>query len=233
MGKYVADHAETQKVGKIFQFKITDPDDVWTLDLKEGAGVQPGETKKPECTFEMSNANFIAMVKGEADAQKLYFKGELKIGGDIMASQKLDFLSKIPAADIEAAVKARVAGGAKATPAPTSGSKKEPLAGKVQAALAKKLGAEPGAFGKGDARVTVRITEPDHAFGVEVKGGKASVVSGAIDGATTTMTIKDALLGALARGEKSAQSLYQHGELRVDGDVAPAHRFDVIRGLLG
>jgi ubiquinone biosynthesis protein UbiJ len=66
-----------------------------------------------------------------------------------------------------------------------------------------------------------------------VKGGKASVVAGAIDGATTTVTLKDALLSELARGEKNAQSLYQHGEMRVDGDVAPAQRFDVIRGLLG
>jgi 3-hydroxyacyl-CoA dehydrogenase/3a,7a,12a-trihydroxy-5b-cholest-24-enoyl-CoA hydratase len=237
MKKYVADHPETQKVGKVFQFKITDPDEVWTLDLEGGGGVQAGETKKPACTFEMSNASFLALVKGEVDAQKLYFKGEMKIHGDVMASQKLDFLAKIPPEDVAAAMKARLAGGGSggASKSPLAGpsmpAKKVPVAATIQAALAKKLEAEPGAFGKGDALVTVRVTDPDVSFGVEVKDGKARVVANAIEGATTTVTLKDADLAALARGDKTAQSLYQHGEMRVDGDVVPAQRFDLVRGL--
>ena len=46
----------------------------------------------------MSDADFMDMCTGKADAQKLYFGGKLKISGNVMASQKLDFLKKIDAA---------------------------------------------------------------------------------------------------------------------------------------
>ena len=44
------------------------------------------------------------------------------------------------------------------------------------------------------------------------------------------MTIADADLPALASG--NVKSLYQHGKLRVDGDVSVAHRLGFLKGLL-
>ena len=45
-----------------------------------------------------------------------------------------------------------------------------------------------------------------------------------------TFTIKDADLAGLAAG--NAKSLYQHGQLRVDGDVSVAHRLGFLKGLI-
>ncbi len=52
------------------------------------------------------------MTSGKADPMKLYMGGKLKISGDVMASQKLDFLKKIdPKQAIEAVQKKRGGGG--------------------------------------------------------------------------------------------------------------------------
>jgi len=47
--------------------------------------------------------------------------------------------------------------------------------------------------------------------------------------AVTVLTIKDADLAGLSAG--NAKSLYQHGQLRVDGDVSVAHRLGFLKGL--
>jgi 3-hydroxyacyl-CoA dehydrogenase/3a,7a,12a-trihydroxy-5b-cholest-24-enoyl-CoA hydratase len=47
---------------------------------------------------------------------------------------------------------------------------------------------------------------------------------------TATLTISDADLPALATG--NVKSLYQHGKLKVDGDVTVAHRLGFLKGLI-
>ncbi|MCA9608056.1 MAG: SDR family NAD(P)-dependent oxidoreductase, partial [Myxococcales bacterium] len=72
------------KVGHVFQLALSDPASVWTIDVKSGDGsVAPGETVKPDCTLELSDGDFMDMCTGKADPQKLYFGGQLKIGGNI------------------------------------------------------------------------------------------------------------------------------------------------------
>jgi 3-hydroxyacyl-CoA dehydrogenase/3a,7a,12a-trihydroxy-5b-cholest-24-enoyl-CoA hydratase len=94
MGEFLKGHPEiAQKVQTTFLFKLKSPDAAYLLDLKNGT-MTPGEAKA-DCTLEISDADFMALTAGKADAQKLYFGGKLKISGDIMASQKLMFLKKI------------------------------------------------------------------------------------------------------------------------------------------
>ena len=57
------------------------------------------------------------MTQGIADPMKLYMSGDLKIGGDIMASQKLDFLKKIDPQLVFDAAKARGGSGGGSAPA--------------------------------------------------------------------------------------------------------------------
>ena len=75
--------------------KLKNPASVWTMDLKNGKGeVRPGETKA-DCTLELTDADFMAMCTGKADPQKLFTTGKLKISGNVMAAQKLEFLKKL------------------------------------------------------------------------------------------------------------------------------------------
>ena len=65
----------------------------------------------------MSDADFLAMATGQADAMKLFSTGKLKISGDVMASQKLGFLKKITPEMVLAETKQRTGGGAGAAAA--------------------------------------------------------------------------------------------------------------------
>jgi 3-hydroxyacyl-CoA dehydrogenase/3a,7a,12a-trihydroxy-5b-cholest-24-enoyl-CoA hydratase len=79
--------------------------------------------------------------------------------------------------------------------------------------------------------LVIKVTDPDSAWTVHAAGATPSVTQGASAGATATLTLTDADLAALAGGKASARDLYQHGKLRVDGDVSVAHRLGFLKGL--
>jgi 3-hydroxyacyl-CoA dehydrogenase/3a,7a,12a-trihydroxy-5b-cholest-24-enoyl-CoA hydratase len=223
--------AEATKIGVIYLFKLTQPDSQWTVDLKEGK-VAPGETVKPQCTLELTDADFVAMTSGKADPMKLFMDKKLRISGDIMASQKLDFLKKI---DKDAAAKAIAEKKAKSSPTPAApavsseGGKKAGRAKEIFAALEKRLAADAGLAAELGAVVEFDVDGQSFTLDAskkpaEVRGGKASAVA-------ARFSLTDADLVALVGGE-SIQSLYQHGQLRVDGDVRLAHKLTILRNLV-
>src|SRR4029453_15055675 len=109
------------KVKTCFLFKMSGPDSAWTIDLTTPPGtVTEGAVGKPACTLEMSDADFMAMATGQADAMKLFSSGKLKISGDVMASQKLGFLKKITPEMVLAETKKRTGAGAGAGTPPTA-----------------------------------------------------------------------------------------------------------------
>jgi 3-hydroxyacyl-CoA dehydrogenase/3a,7a,12a-trihydroxy-5b-cholest-24-enoyl-CoA hydratase len=233
----IRDHVERNpdlmKIGHVFQFKVTNPDSVWTLDLKTGpAGtVTEGETVKPECTLELSNEDFLAMVNGGADPQKLYFGGKLKITGNVMASQKLNFLKKMDPEKAKAAVaNAKSSGGAPkaaVAAAPAAQAQATTIFGKLGERLAKNanLVKEVGAV------LNFKITAPDSSWVVDLKNGAGSVKAGSDAAAATTFTLSDEDLVALVKETEAASSLHQKGRLRVDGDVKNAHRLSFLKQL--
>jgi 3-hydroxyacyl-CoA dehydrogenase/3a,7a,12a-trihydroxy-5b-cholest-24-enoyl-CoA hydratase len=111
----------------------------WTLDLK-GAGSVKAGGDSGECTLELTEDDFLALTQGKADAMKLFTTGKLKISGNVMASQKLQFLSKLdPSMAIEVIAKrrgrraSRPAAAAAAPAAPARGPGSEDLRGADQA----------------------------------------------------------------------------------------------------
>jgi 3-hydroxyacyl-CoA dehydrogenase/3a,7a,12a-trihydroxy-5b-cholest-24-enoyl-CoA hydratase len=221
------------RVQTTFQFKLTTPDSASFLDVKNGKGlVIEGTGEKPDVTLELSDADFLAMCTGKADAQNLYFGGKLKISGNVMASQKLEFLKKLDPELVRTAMASRgvattAPGATDAAPAPKAvladpPAAKAPKAPAIFAAVKGRLTKNPGLAAEIGAVLSFKITGPDAAWTLDLKNG-AKVSEGASKDATTTITITDDDLAALAGGE-SAQSLYQHGKLRVEGDLRPAHK---------
>ena len=232
---YVAENPQLiDKVKTVYQFKLSDPDSVWTVDLKNGAGdVQAGAVGKADCTLEISDADFMDMTSGKADPQKLYFGGQLKISGDIMASQKLSFLQKIdPEWAKQKVAEMEAAGTAPQAAAAPTGGGREPVAPKVFEALGQRLTDSPELARELAARVRFAITEPDGSWIVDATGDAASVSQGEDDEATATLTLSDEDLESLVKKESSAQELYQRGKMRVDGDVSVAHRLGVLNNLV-
>jgi len=211
--------AEMQKIGVVYLFKLTNPDSQWTVDLK-AAKVAPGETTKPECTLELSDADFQDMTSGKADPMKLFMDKKLKISGNVMASQKLEFLKKIDKNAAAAAVAAKKSAGLVPTPAaaPKASSGSSNNAPKIFEALKKRLVENPKLASEIGARLTF-----------VVEGTKYPIDFGS-DKEAAVITINDEDLTALAK-DASPQSLYQHGQLRVDGDVRLAHKLGIFKGV--
>jgi len=236
----IRDHVErnpdlVKKVATVFQFRLRNPDSVWTVDLKKGE-VNAGETSPGECTLELDDADFMAMVRGEADPQKLYFGGKLKIAGNVMASQKLTFLQKMdPEKAKEAVLKARGAtaprGSTTSAPAPAAAAR-APAAPALMDKLASKVTAGRGALVKEvGAVIQLVLTEPDSAWVIDLKNGSGMVRSGTFDKAECRLTLAERDLVALVKGEQTVNALYQHGKLRVDGDVRVAQKLDFLKSL--
>ena len=212
------------KVGVVYGFKVGDKR--YTLDLKNGAGSVAAGEGAAECTLELAEADFLDLTQGKADPMKLFTTGKLKISGNVMASQKLQALFKIdPSKAIEAVMKRKGIGGgaasapaAAAAPAPAA-APKDPNAPKFFAALTKRLADHKNLASEVRAKVTFKVTDPDAAQTFDLGGDTA-----------VTLAIKDADLPALAAG--NVKSLYQHGQLRVDGDVTVAHRLGFLKGVI-
>jgi 3-hydroxyacyl-CoA dehydrogenase/3a,7a,12a-trihydroxy-5b-cholest-24-enoyl-CoA hydratase len=242
IGKYLAKNASlAARVGMIYQFKLTQPDSVWTVDLKAGAGkAEAGATQKPDCTLELTDSDFMAMCTGKADPQQLYFGKKMKISGNIMASQKLEFLKKLEPELVLEATRARLGGGASPAPAaatPPAAAPSAPVAATASAAPAifQRLGARLAEVPSLASEVRAKLTfvVGDRAWTADLTTTPGAVREGKDPTAAATLTLDDEALLALTRGEATAQQLYQKGQLRVDGEVRLAQRLGLLKGLGG
>ncbi len=213
---YVAANPDVKKVGIVYQFKLKSPDSQWVIDTKAGA-VSAGTVAKADCTLELTDADWLDMTSGKADPQKLFSTGKLKISGNVMASQKLDFLKKIDRNAAAAAIAAPAAASASSSAA-ASGT---PNAPKIFAALKERLAKNPALGNEVGATLSFKVKNPDFATTVELgKGG------------TTIVTVSDEDLTAIATGEATVKDLYMHGQLRIDGDLLVAHRLGILNKLI-
>lgn len=233
IGAYFAKTPElSAKVNNTFLFKLANPESAWFLDLKSSPPlVRPGE-EAADCTLELADADFMDMTTGKADPQKLYFGGKLKIRGNVMASQKLEFLKKIDAPTAKRAAEAP------ATAAPTPAAPKAPKAPKqakapaIFRALGERLTQNPTLAGEVGALLAFQVSEPKGEWVVDLRGATPSVREGAATDATTTLRIADEDLATLVTGTALAEALFMHGKLCVDGDLGPARKLSFLNGLV-
>ncbi|HEY8076575.1 MAG TPA: SCP2 sterol-binding domain-containing protein, partial [Labilithrix sp.] len=236
----IADYIQSQpqmaaEIGKTFLFRLTNPDSAWTIDLKNGKGAVTQGGTTGDCTLDISDEDFRAMVAGKADAMKLWTEKKLKIGGDIMASQKLMFLKKIdPKRAMEVVSKARGAGGAAPATATATATATGSTAAKTShapaifKALGERLAKTPGLVKEVGA--VVGFVVDGKAWTVDLKSGSGSVKESA-DKADITLKMGDADLALLAKGH-ALRDLYQRGQVRVDGDAHIAHKLTFLKGLV-
>lgn len=237
----IADHLQRNpdvaaKVGNVYQWKIVSPDSSWLLDLKSGGGSVVEGQGTADCTLEIAEADFIDMTSGKADAMKLFTTGKLKISGNVMASQKLEFLRKLDpqrAAAVVAGLRGKAAPKPEteaAVPAAAAASTAAPQAALIFAALGKRLTEQPGLAAEVGAVVQFHLTDPASSWTVDLSGSTPRVEAGQSSAAAVTLSLRDADLASLAGGA-TLQQLYQRGQVRLDGDVGVARRFTLLKGL--
>lgn len=87
-----ANPTRAKEVAAVYLFKISGPSGgTWTADLlADPPTCIGGETAKPQCTIEVSDQDFCAMVDGGVQvAMQILFAGKLKITGDAALITKL------------------------------------------------------------------------------------------------------------------------------------------------
>ena len=219
------------QVGTVFQFDLINPDSSWLIDVKNGKGSVTAGKGAADVTLTLSDEDFLAMTSGAADPQKLYFAGKLKIGGNVMASQKLTFLKKVDPKAAEKAIREarQAASGAPQAEAPKA--TKAANAPVIFKALGERIAADPALASDVAAVVAFVITDPESAWVVDLKSATPSVKEGKDAAAETTLRLADEDLSELVKGH-SASDLHQRGKLRVDGDVRIAHKLGLFKGLV-
>src|SRR5690606_20528117 len=99
------------------------------------------------------------------------------------------------------------------------------------AALEKRIAGNAALVGEVQAVIQLRIADPDAGWTIDLKSGKGSISTDLATEPTTTLTINDADFAELCAGEGLAQSFFQKGKLRVDGDVNVAKRLGFLNKL--
>ena len=230
-------HLETHpelmaKVATVFQWKLTSPDSAWILDVKNGKGkCEEGMADKADVTLELTDADFLDMSSGKADAQKLYFGGKLKISGNVMASQKLEFLKQIDKEAAKAAA-AKVSTGPVGAIPPTQ-PQSAPKASRtpaIFAALGERVTKDPKLVKEVGA--VVQFDVAGAKWTVDLKNGAGAVREGSDTNAAAKLTLDDEDLLGIVQGTSSAPDLYMRGKLRVDGDVRVAQKLGFLNKLV-
>lgn len=219
-----------------FQFHIHNPESSWFIDLKHGQGnAGAGEIDKPDVTLDLDEQHVATVFGGSlADVQKLFFGGQLKIAGNVMASNKLTLLQDMDQKLVEAARDQRLAAGT-ATPASTIASvaaaKAAPEGNAIMifATLQKQMEAIKASTGLNQL-FQFNLHEPDASWLVDFEQG--TVTQDKDQNAAIILGISDDNLKALSSGQRNARELYQRGELRVDGDARLATQLQFLHGLL-
>ncbi|WHP05964.1 MULTISPECIES: peroxisomal multifunctional enzyme type 2 [Acinetobacter] len=221
-----------EKTKTTFQFHIHNPDSNWFIDLKNGkGGAGAGDIDKPDVTLDMDEQHIPTVFGGSlADVQKLFFGGQLKIAGNVMASNKLTMLQDMGQQRVEAARDKRIASGT-VSQAITANSPepKKPMdanAVLIFAALQKQIEQIPVKTG----RIQFNITEPTAQWTVDF--AQATVMQGEADQADVTFSLSDSHLLEIVQGKRDSRDLYQHGELRVDGDIKLTQQLQNLIGLI-
>ncbi|XP_022068467.1 sterol carrier protein 2 [Acanthochromis polyacanthus] len=90
-----------KKVGGVFAFKVKDGpggrEETWVVDVKNGRGsVSNDPGKKADCMLSMSDQDLLDLMTGKLNPQTAFFKGTLKISGNMGMAMKLQNLQVTP-----------------------------------------------------------------------------------------------------------------------------------------
>ena len=216
----------------VFQFSLSsslsDTQSNWVLDLKNGTGAcYEGTDDSSDVSLELSEENLVAMLTGQADAQKLYFAGDMVIGGNVMASNKLEAISGMDGKLIEQKKAQRLACSGES--AEGSAQNDTLQAADIFAAIHKHLASNDGkAAQQAQTVFQFDISEPESHFVLDLKNGQGSCIAGAIDDADVSLGVSEENLLAMFVEGADAQQLYFSGSLTIGGNVMASSKLEAL-----
>ena len=228
--QYVGENSDiVGTVGKTFLFKLSNPVSVWFIDLKNGAGAVAKGDAKADCTLELTDANFMDMCTGKADPMKLFTSGALKISGDLMASQKLTFLQKVPPEYAINAAKARGGGGGDAG-GDAADELGEPTSAMAFIGMQVYIEQHPELVGKIGKTFLFKLSDPESAWTVDLKNGQGSVTAGGSE-ADCTLELSDSNFKDMGSGKADPMKLFTSGALKISGDLMASQKLTFMQSI--
>uniref|UniRef100_A0AAX7T2C8 SCP2 domain-containing protein n=1 Tax=Astatotilapia calliptera TaxID=8154 RepID=A0AAX7T2C8_ASTCA len=90
-----------KKIGGVFAFKVKDgpggKEATWIVDVKNGNGsVTNDPGKKADCTLSLNDEDLLDLMTGKLNPQTAFFKGKLKVAGNMGMAMKLQNLQIAP-----------------------------------------------------------------------------------------------------------------------------------------
>lgn len=235
INRYVAENPVlVDKTKTLFQFNFKDPDSAFFIDLKNAPGkAGAGSADKADVTLELPTKHLQTLFGGDmAAVQKLYFGGELKISGNIMASNKLAVLQGMNPHYVEEARAARVAASGSADSAPAAAVSQEPTLEDVFAGIAAFIAQKPELVEKTATTFQFNFKDPDSTFFIDLKTAPGKAGAGTLDKADVTLELPTKHLQTLFGGDMAAvQKLYFGGELKISGNIMASNKLGVLKGM--
>ena len=214
------------KVGVVFRFEARRPS-AWTARPQERHRQRRRRARRPaDCTLELAEADFLAMTQGKADPMKLFTTGKLEDQRqrDGVAEARVPVEDRPEQGDRGRREEARRAAAPRRAARPRRPARGEgrPERAEVLRGARQAPRREHGLAQRGPRDGDrSRSREPDASTDASTLGG---------DGADGDP--HDRRRGPRrARGAATSRRLYQHGKLRVDGDVSVAHRLGFLKAL--
>lgn len=94
---------KAKEINAVFVFKIVGAGN-WTVDLTAATpSCVEGDSDNAQCTFEIQNSDFEAVLDNPALGMQLYFQGKLRIVGDVLLATKLQKLFMVPIPSVNTA----------------------------------------------------------------------------------------------------------------------------------
>ncbi|MDQ8037134.1 MAG: SCP2 sterol-binding domain-containing protein, partial [Pedobacter sp.] len=149
----------------------------------------------------------------------------------VMASNKLGVLSGMDKKLVEEARAKRLSAGAAEKPTVATVNTRDAAAPAIFAALEKRLASNKAAAEGLSQVFQFNVREPDAGWTVDFSVSPARVTAGKSERAAVTLGISDDNLKALVQGKRDLRDLYQHGDLRVDGDALLARKLGFLAAL--
>jgi 3-hydroxyacyl-CoA dehydrogenase/3a,7a,12a-trihydroxy-5b-cholest-24-enoyl-CoA hydratase len=120
---------------------------------------------------------------------------------------------------------------AAAAPAAPTTNAAEVIAPKVFKALQERVAKNPALAKDVNAVISFKVKDAGFEFTADLGSATPAIKPGFDAKASTRIVLTDEALSALNKGE-SAKDLYQHGQLRIDGDLTAAHRLGFLKSLV-
>ena len=210
------------QVGKVFCFKLSAPESVWTIDAKNGAGaVNAGTEPKADCVLELSDADFMDMCSGKADPQKLYFGGQLQISGDVMASQST-FLQRLTLRSSKPLWPL-------AHQAPRSPRRQYRTGERRHLAIRLYVEDNPDLVDRIQTTYLFKLSDPDSSWTIDLKDAPGKVTAGDLGTAQCTLELSESDFLDMTSGKADPQSLYFGGQLKISGDIMASQKLTFLQ----